>query len=291
MEFKLKRFEKVIEVSRIANIHYFEFTNQYHTSKDNHAFNELIYVDNGSIIVDAENYSGKLIKNQMIIHKPYESHSLTCIDDNAPNVIIIGFECKSEELNVFSRTPVTLSQELQNILTEIIKEGRTVFLPPYDLPNLRDMKKRRDYTFGADQMIKLQLEMFLIRLIRDSKVNTGNNVTTAADGSKIFGVFDYINENFRENITLNELCFLFRTNKTTLCSEFKKTYGDTIIDYINRKKIKEAKILLREGKYNFTEIASMLGFNSIHYFSRLFKKYEHQSPASYINTIKAKLNL
>ena len=33
MEFKLKRFEKQIEVSRIANIHYFEFTGKYHTEK------------------------------------------------------------------------------------------------------------------------------------------------------------------------------------------------------------------------------------------------------------------
>ena len=108
---------------------------------------------------------------------------------------------------------------------------------------------------------------------------------------KIYDVYNYLTKNFREPINLDELCFLFNTNKTTLCYNFKKAYGQTIISYVNYLKIKEAKILIREGKLNLTEISSKLGFNSIHYFSRMFKDQEHQSPSSYINTIKAKLDV
>ncbi len=290
MEFKLKRFEKVIEVTRIANIHYFEFINQYHTFEDNHPFRELVYVDSGRINIESGSYSGVLSENSIIIHKAGETHSLTCCDDNAPNIIIIGFECISPALDIFAEKPVILSAERQKLLTEIIKEGRTVFLPPYDVPNIADMKKRRDYPFGADQMIKLKLETFFIELIR-SVQTVSSKAETAVSDSKINEIYTYINKNFREKISLDELCFLYGTNKTTLCASFKKAYGDTVINYINSLKIKESKRLLREGEYNLTQISTMLGFSSVHYFSRLFKQYENKAPSDYIRTIKARLEM
>ncbi len=290
MEFKLKRFEKKIEVTRIANIHYFEFARQYQTFKDNHAFRELVYVDTGAINVEAENFCGRLTENMLIIHKTGEIHSLTCPEDSAPNVIIIGFECRADELDLFSKAPVVLEDEQQKILTEIIKEGRTVFKAPYDVPNLKDMKKRRDYPFGADQMIKLKLEMLLIELVR-SKMTEKTGIDSEIFDPKTHEIYNYVNKNFRENITLGELCFIFGTNKTTLCSSFKKAYGDTVIGYINHLKIKEAKKLLREGEYNLTEISQKLGFSSVHYFSRMFKKQQGISPSEYIRTIKSRLEV
>ena len=290
MEFKLKRFEKKIDVTRIANIHYFEFTRQYQTFKDNHAFRELVYVDTGSINVEAENFSGVLTENMLIIHKTGEIHSLTCPDDSAPNVIIIGFECLADELDGFSEMPVVLEDEQQKILTEIIKEGRTVFKAPYDIPNLKDMKKRKDYPFGADQMIKLKLEMLLIELVR-SKMTEKTRVDSEIFDPKTHEIYNYVNKNFGENITLGELCFIFGTNKTTLCSSFKKAYGDTVVGYINHLKIKEAKKLLREGNYNLTEISQKLGFSSVHYFSRMFKKRQGISPSEYVRTIKSRLEV
>ena len=99
-----------------------------------------------------------------------------------PDVIIIGFECDCPELDRFSCTPATLPPEQVRALTEVIKEGRTVFLPPYDVPNLKDMKKRTDFPFGADQMIKLRLEIFLIGLIRSVTVSPDRKDGGAEDG-------------------------------------------------------------------------------------------------------------
>lgn len=62
-EYKLKRFSYAITVSKIANLHYFEFTNQFHTDKDNHSFRELLYVDIGFLTVDADNYTGTVTEN------------------------------------------------------------------------------------------------------------------------------------------------------------------------------------------------------------------------------------
>ena len=52
-------------------------------------------------------------------------------------------------------------------------------------------------------------------------------------------------------------------------------------------KIECAKTYIREDSYNITQIADMLGYESIHYFSRQFKKITKMSPKEYSNSIKA----
>ena len=288
LEYKLKRFSYAITVSKIANLHYFEFTNQFHTEKESHAFCELLYVDSGFITVEADNYHGIVRENQMIVHKSNEPHSLSCPENEASNVIIIGFACDNGELDAFSEAPVTLNESQKKLLTEIIREGRNVFEAPYDIPGQKDMKKRKEYPFGADQLIKIKLENLFIELVR-SKQSVSFDEPSDISDDKIQDVLRYINENYKEKIKLSELCFLFGTNPTTLCNKFREAYGETIISYINKLKIKEAKKLMRSGSYNLTEISAIVGFSSVHYFSRIFKQYEKQAPTSYLKTIKARL--
>lgn len=287
MEYCLKTFQIDISVTRIANIHYFEFSDNYHTQMDAHNFPELIYVDNGSIGVVSKGFTGRIEEGQLVIHEANEAHSLTCPSGTFPNVIIIGFECNSPLFHHLTQKPHTLSPLLQKQLAEIIKEGRNVFMPPYDTPNVKDMKKRDNFDVGADQMIKILLESFLIRLYRASEVQN-NDFTDATDIPPFVGeIKRYIDENVTEKITLSELCLLFGTNKTTLCSNFKKYVGTTIIDYVNTCKIKYAKRKIREGK-SVTEIAVELNLSSINYLTRLFEKYERLTPSEYARSVKSK---
>lgn len=289
LEFVLKNFENAITVTRIANIHYFEFTNEYSTKNDKHNFCELIYVDNGEIVIKADNYSGLLKKGQAIIHLPMEKHSLKCINSDAPNIIIIGFECNCDKLNYLSHAPFNVNSEQQKRLTEIIKEGRNVFLPPYDIPYLKDMKKRESFPFGSDQLIKIYLEALLINFIRSYEQT--NIEITSSNYEKIDEICEYINKNYCEHISLDDLCFIFNSNKTTICNSFKAAHNMTVVEYINRLKLKKAKQLLREGNRNITEISSKLGFSSVHYFCRFFKKQTNLTPSEYIKSIKSKLEI
>ncbi len=289
MEFKLKPFKIQLTVSRIANIHYFEFTHNYNTKGDRHAFCELVYVDSGALHIRADNFCGALTENQMILHGANETHSLACPDDSAPNVIIIGFECECEALTPFSRRAVTLSEPLKRLLAEIIREGRAVFLPPYDKPNVTDMKKRENYPFGADQMIKLLLETFLIKLVREESAAAPIYEEAPGGDALARGIVEYVRRNFTEKISLGELAFLFGTNRTTLCRTFRAATGQSLVEYVNGLKIREAKRLMRAGGMTFTEIAETLRFDSIHYFSRVFKKTENMTPSEYMHTVKSRL--
>lgn len=288
MDFILKNFETPVVVSKIANINYFEFTNQFHTEKDSHNFCELVYVDNGEISVSSDNYEGTLKSGELIIHRPDEMHSFLCEESNAPDIIIIGFECECEYLVPFANGPSALTPEQKKNLAEIIQEGMGVFASPYDIPCISNMEKRSAYPFGAEQMIKIKLEHLLITLIRKTTIVSDNR--SIQPSGNLINVCQYIEEHFTEKILLDNLCFIFCTNKTSLCKNFKKKYGVTIGEYINNLKIKESKKMLREGTLSVTEISQKLGFTSIHYFSKLFKKSTGLSPKEYITSVKSKLD-
>lgn len=289
MEYCLKTFQIDINVERIANIHYFEFSDNFHTKVGSHPFNELIYVDNGYIDVSSIGYTGKIHEGQMIIHEANEVHSLNCPPNTPPNVIIIGFECNSPALQQLTQKPINLSLTLQKHLAEIIKEGRNVFKPPYDMPYVRDMKKREAFPLGADQMIKILLESFLIKTYRQTQTTENEQSESQDIPNFVNEIKRYIDENCTEKITLNELCLLFGTNKTTLCVNFKNHVGMTVINYVNEQKIKYAKRKIREGK-SFSEIANALNLSSIHYFTRLFEKHERLSPSEYARSVKSKFS-
>ena len=280
-------FTAELAVSGIANMQYFEMPVGYSSQPDSHTFCELIYVDSGEIGVQSGAYSGRLKKNELLIHRMGEWHSLQC-DEVAANLIIIGLACDSERLAPFSRAPISLSESLQPMLVEIIKEGRNVFLPPYDIPNRTDMEKRTSFPFGADQLIRNLLECFLIKLIREHEAPPLGEGPQAADDMRAGEILRYLENNYLEKITLPELCFLFGTNKTTLTRAFRRLTGDTVVGYLARLRLHTAKRMLREGKLSVTEIAEALNFSSVHYFTRFFRKHENMSPSEYAGSIRAR---
>ena len=283
----LHSFRTELSVTRIANMQYFEMPEGYSSHPDSHPFSELVYVDSGEITIESAGYNGRLRKNELLIHPAGERHSLRCVGA-APGIIIIGLECPTPRLLPFGEAPVPLSPALQPMLVEIVKEGRNVFLPPYDIPNRTDMQKRESFPFGADQLIRNLLECFLIKLIRERETVPLGVAGQAAEGLRTGEILRYLENNYRERITLEELCFLFGTNKTTLAKDFRRLTGDTVMGHLATLRLRHAKALLREGTHSVTEIAEMLGFSSVPYFTRFFRKHESMSPSEYAGSIRAR---
>ncbi len=279
MNCKLQTFDKPLDISRLAFIHYFEFNGRYQTERASHGFCELLYVDSGRITVDAESYRGDLSVGQLLIHKPNEMHSILNPDAVASNVITIGFECFCDALSPFSEKPTTLSAEYSRSIARIMTEAMNVYEPPYDVPNTLFMNKRDSYPFGAEQLVKNNLESFLIQLVRDCMNQNDSDNQSVLRGAQ--AVYQYLSENYTANISLDNLCFLFCTNKTSLCNDFKREYGMTINEFVNSLRLDEAKALLQAQKLTVTEISEKVGFSSVHYFSRFFKKYTSMTPREY----------
>lgn len=284
MNYVLKKLDDTISVTGIANVHFFEFPQNFYTQDDSHPFYELVYVSSGSLMVVSEDYTGTLDKNKLIIHRAGEHHFLRCSSGNEPTVIIIGFTCTCGNIDKFSSSPVHLDDVEIKKLAEIVKEGRNVFAPPYDVPKY-DMKKKKNPPFGAEQMLKNLLEYFLIGLFRkiDTPIEEDAGALSRLTANEIVA---YIDDNYKERITLDELAFLFRTNRSTLCKVFKNSTGKTVSEYVGDKKLEAAKRKITQTDKTLTEIAEELNFESIHYFTRFFKKHLGISPKEYRNRTK-----
>ena len=87
-------------------------------------------------------------------------------------------------------------------------------------------------------------------------------------------------ENLDKSLTLSEIALGTGMSVSKLKIIFRENFGGAI-NFFNELKIDEAKKKILEGKLNFTEIADSLGFASLHYFSRLFKKKTGLSPSEY----------
>ena len=100
-------------------------------------------------------------------------------------------------------------------------------------------------------------------------------------GVDVAALMQYIDFNYSRIISLEDLSTLAGVNKTTLISIFKEVYGTTPIRYINRIRLRKAKELLVNTDTSVSEIADLVGFQSIHYFSRFFKAKENCTPMEY----------
>ena len=273
----------VLQVTKIANVHFFEFEISKQTAKDKHPFCEMLFSYAGTLGVESENFKGKLKKGELIIHRPNEEHSLFTHKNKKTTIVIIGFECNSPHLDYFSHKKIKLSDSEIKQVARIVKEGRNVFAPPYDKA-VYDMKKKDNQLFGSEQLLKYQLESFLIELIR--KYQLAKNEEENNSDLYFEEILSYTNTHFAEKITLDEIAFLFNTNRSAFCREFKKNTGQTFIGYIADKKIERAKELLIKSDKSITEIAEELNFESTAYFCRFFKKQTSKTPKAFRQNAK-----
>ncbi len=91
----------------------------------------------------------------------------------------------------------------------------------------------------------------------------------------------YINEKFKEDITVDDLANMVNLSKSYFMNLFKKMTGMSVVEYLNRVRIKNACQLLTEGGQTVTEIAFSCGFRNISNFNKQFKKITTQTPLSY----------
>ncbi|WP_424991960.1 bifunctional transcriptional activator/DNA repair enzyme AdaA [Paenibacillus castaneae] len=94
-------------------------------------------------------------------------------------------------------------------------------------------------------------------------------------------VTDYIDINYMESLTLNQLADICHGSSYHLHRTFRKVKGMTPVDYIQQTRIDHAKALLIQSKKAISEIGECVGLSNTPYFITLFKKRTGYTPASF----------
>lgn len=283
------RISNVISINKIVTIHYYELDKDFVFEGESHNFWEMVYVDAGSVEIDRNNETNYLKQGEIIFHKPKEFHTLRADKKTASNVFVISFVCSSEYMNFFKNKILRVPQELKKHISAILQEYEETFI----LMAQEDIKLeiKENPPVGSQQMIRTHLEQFLISLIRNEEDTRDLRIFPSKETMEnhiVLQMIKTIETSVYKRISASEICESISYSKPYLYKLFKKATGHTLLDYIVMNKIKEAKKLIREGNYNFTQISDMLNFDNPHYFTRVFKRVTGITPREYKNSVANK---
>ncbi|MBA2213938.1 AraC family transcriptional regulator [Sellimonas intestinalis] len=283
-------------ISQIYSIHYFEYMKDYVYDGESHDFWEILCVDSGSIEVTAGTEVKTLHKDEMIFHKPKEFHALRADGVTAPNLFVISFDCQDPCIRFFAKKTVTLNQNERFYLGQIISEARKAFFTPLNNPNICTLERLSNAEFASEHVIRLSLELLLISLYRryhDSTPPPSPEQTFLHPAIRknsdefLHQTIDYMKRHIYTPLTLAQICKENSVSRSQLQKLFHDKLHCGVIEYFCHLKIRMAQQLIREHRYNYTEIANILGYSSYQYFSLQFKKYTRMTPSQYFSSIKS----
>jgi len=119
----------------------------------------------------------------------------------------------------------------------------------------------------------------LLRKYSKRSINQKEYVSRMENARRLNSVFDYIDGNYSDNITIDELSGLINLSRYRFCHLFKELTGKTPVEYINMVRVEKASELLERSGMNVSEISSACGFNDPGYFGKVFRKYKSCSPS------------
>lgn len=279
------KIENLLVVSKIITVHYFEFGKNFMTTGESHNFWELVYADKSDVDCIADNKRVTLREGEMLFHKPNEFHAIAANGKNAPNVLIISFECKSEAMSFYEDRKIHPSRRNLKFLYAILEEAKKTFDIPFSDPNAKKIELLPSPTLGGQQLIKNYLEIFLIDVMRLMTETESGNKTFLKDREfekkPVADVVKVLSENVFLPLSIDQICKQTNYSRSYLFREFKAETGKSIIQYFIDLKIEKAKELLRENDLSIKEISEKLAFDTPNYFSKTFRKLTATTPTAY----------
>ena len=171
-----------------------------------------------------------------------------------------------------------------------------------DLGRGADIGRRDDVSCGADvsQYAAILTDIYTLAsssdYIRDMRINGKLNDlltllmesswhreahTNAPKKMEISRVKSFLDEHYKEKLSLESVASHFFIDKHYLARLFKEQYGVTLVTYLQQVRITHAKRMLRFTDKSIEEIGLECGIGELNYFSRVFKKLEGVSPSEF----------
>ena len=236
-----------------------------------HRSYELIYVYEGSADVTLSSGKHSLQAHDLIIYHADTAHiDIAASSSYLTTVFDIN---QRKDLHILDHT-FHCTSEMQQILWKLLIESF-------------------EHSYYTKTLMTCYLQETLLLLMQFYE--TVNHETLLSDSllsrnDLLSEILAYMNKRIAEPVTIEEICREFYISRSSLQALFKTHLNTSPKNYLLNIKLQKSKELIRENQYTISEIAYMLGFSSIHYFSRLFKKYFNTTPSAYLRKISENQN-
>lgn len=268
--FNYSNISSSLDISEIYTKFYQEKGTNYNFSGEKHSYWELTYVDKGELLTTIDGVSYHLKQGDLIFYAPMQFHTQSTFEKISSSYLTINFKMNFNHADLLCNKIFSLQRDSYFIVTRLIEE----------LSN--------DNLY-SDDLSLCYLKELIIQMLRFDNSHFHSKPTThmqqTYENELLNDILLYIDDNIYEKISVSTLCEHFCISTSMLHSLFKKNMNNTAKNYINELKLSKSKELIRNSTHTLSEISEMLGFSSIHYFSKKFKSYFNISPTEYSKSI------
>ena len=268
--FNYSNISSSLDISEIYTKFYQEKGTNYNFSGEKHSYWELTYVDKGELLTTIDGVSYHLKQGDLIFYAPMQFHTQSTFEKISSSYLTINFKMNFNHADLLCNKIFSLKRDSYFIVTKLIEE----------LSN--------DNLYSNDLSL-CYLKQLIIQMLRLNNSHFHSKPTThmqqTYENELLNDILLYIDNNIYEKISVSTLCEHFCISTSMLHSLFRKNMNNTAKNYINELKLSKSKELIRNSTHTLSEISEMLGFSSIHYFSKKFKLYFNISPTEYSKSI------
>lgn len=265
--YKMKDFSTKKMPFKLLYVTRSEYDKGWHSTQHTHHFTELFYIVKGIGSFLLPDHEIPVKENDLVIINPNVEHTEKSNQQDSLEYIALGIEGLS----------FSLPEENDPQLGLYTYQGDRMDILFYLYKLLDEIQHNNDEYEVICQNI---IEILIVKLRRDKKFNIEKTQSKNINKAVAFIKY-YINQNYRDPITLDTLANTGHINKYYLAHTFKKDIGISPIDYLNQVRIREAIILLETTNYNIADIAEFTGFSSQSFFAQAFKRSTGQTPSKY----------
>ncbi len=274
--------EKIITLFSIDS--FSQYASAYGTKGESHDFPEFQYVKQGRRELTLDGVPCSLKEGQLVIIAPNCFHYGPTVYD--ASLGIGSFEIRADHIDALYNRVMTLNAGQRRLITEVIEDGNAIFRNVQRNGGFVGKSPDRAAADYELQVIKNKLELLLIELYQTyvASPQQGNNRENyhVRQFQQLTG---YLEDHIQETLSLDQ----FSADVGMSVSKIKRLFQENCqlapMAYFNSLKIEEAKRLIRVTTLNFSQIAGNLGFDSVHYFSRVFKRYTALTPSEYARQV------
>lgn len=253
--------------AKLRNASCAKYGGDWHSVPHTHNHMELFYIvgGKGQFLIEDQIYP--VNTSQLVIINPNVLHTEVSLNAQPLEYIVLGVDgielaISDSDNGQFCVLNPSESVEISSCLRNILRE--------------MELKST-----GYEDVCQAFMEILIIRLMRTIELSAPaeSNVLTA--NRQCAAIRRYIDLHFKESLSLDQLAEESHMNKYYLSHAFKRQYGISPINYMITRRLEESKYLLAETDLSMSQIAQLLGFSSLSYFSQLFRKTQAITPREY----------
>ena len=255
------------------------------TQTHTHTFYEMIYVLNGTCSNMVEDQLIVMKAGDICIMTPHILHSLSVLDEDSIvinflirkstfNETFLGSIPKDTFLSLYFMRAQYFGSPSKYLLFHIQKDP--IVSQVLDLLIWEGLKQDVYSTY----LKKNLLRSAFIYLLRNQNQTVEVSDINRTDSSQAMELLNFIYENYAA-ITRSSLSAHFHFSETHISRMLRKYTGSSLTDLVQSIRMSKACSLLQETKLEIQEISSLIGYNNVEHFHRVFKRYTLMTPLQY----------